>query len=145
MPCSWKMSPGGKGAARKAHQYVSKRHVPTLFHEAGVPFEQAKSDGISSALGKLQLFPIWEIQGTKSGQNVHMISIVPFPSSACSPVLWSLCFFGGIWLVLANSTNWAFRLERSLPCKREAFVLFLFFLAKKWPSSRQWRTQWVLC
>lgn len=49
MPCSWKMSAGGKGAAHKAHQCVSKRHVPTLFHEAGVPFEQAESDGIGSA------------------------------------------------------------------------------------------------
>lgn len=49
MPCSWKMSAGGKGAAHKAHQCIRKRHVPTLFHEAGVPFEQAKSDGISSA------------------------------------------------------------------------------------------------
>ena len=43
------MSAGGKGAAHKAHQYVSKRHGPTLFHEAEVPFEQAESDGISSA------------------------------------------------------------------------------------------------
>jgi len=43
------MSAGGKGAAHKVHQYVSKRHMPTPFHEAGVPFEQAESDGISSA------------------------------------------------------------------------------------------------
>lgn len=49
MPCSWKMSAGGGGAARKAHRHVSKRRVSAPVCEAGIPSEQAESDGTGSA------------------------------------------------------------------------------------------------
>ncbi|KAF2977185.1 hypothetical protein EK904_007971 [Melospiza melodia maxima] len=40
-----------------------------------------------------------------------------FPSLHAALVSRGLCFFGGIWLVLASSTDWAFGLERLVPCK----------------------------
>lgn len=40
-----------------------------------------------------------------------------FPSLHAALVSRGLCFFGGVWLVLASSTDWALCLERLVPCK----------------------------
>lgn len=45
-----------------------------------------------------------------------------FPTLHAALVSGGLCFFGGIWLVLASSTDWAFCLERLVPCKGRSLV-----------------------
>lgn len=64
MPCSWRTSAGGKGAAHKAHQCVSERHVPMLYHEAGGSFQASWIwwYQLSRGLGKMPLFPVCEFE-----------------------------------------------------------------------------------
>lgn len=83
MPCSWKMSAGGKGAAHKAHRCIRKRHVPTLFHEAGVPFEQAKSDGISSAetWGSCSFSPSGNVKALNQTKMYIWFVLFSFPTA----------------------------------------------------------------
>lgn len=124
MPFSWKMSAGGKGAAHKAHECVSKRRVPTLLHETGVPFKQAKSNGISSAepWGSWSFSSSGNFKALNETKMCIWFALFHFPALHAALVSGGPCFFEGIWLVSANSTNWAFCLERPLSCKRMRFL-----------------------
>lgn len=119
MPCSWRIWTGGKGAARKAHQCVSKRHVPMLYHEAGDSFQASwiRWYQLSRDLGKVQLFPVCEFWCINQAKMCILSALFYFPSLHAALASRGLWFFGGIWLVLASSTDWAFCLERLVPCK----------------------------